>query len=159
MKTQKERMTIMVCAIATGEHKLPLMCIGKAANPRCFKNLNKAALPVTYYAQKNAWVSTEIFSNKTFVPEVTAYLKNERVTSEGSCLTMFLHVLMQLPLLVTMELSEPWFCHPNTTALFQPLDQGVLESFKRRYRKSLLQNLLLEGGQSLTSSRMSTLKM
>ena len=32
----------------------------------------------------------------------------------------------------------------NTTALVQPMDQGVLESFKRRYRKSLLQRLLLE---------------
>ena len=28
---------------------------------------------------------------------------------------------------------------PNTTALFQPMDQGVLEAFKRRYCKALLQ--------------------
>ena len=33
---------------------------------------------------------------------------------------------------------------PNTTALFQPMDQGVVEAFKRRYRKDLLQKLLLE---------------
>ena len=33
---------------------------------------------------------------------------------------------------------------PNTTALFQPMDQGVLEAMKRRYRKALLQKLLLE---------------
>ena len=32
---------------------------------------------------------------------------------------------------------------PNTTALIQPINQGVLESLKRRYRKSLLRKLLL----------------
>ena len=48
----------MACSNATGDHKLPLMFIGKAANPRCFKYVNKQALPVAYYAQKNAWVDT-----------------------------------------------------------------------------------------------------
>ena len=35
------------------------------------------------------------------------------------------------------------FFPPNTTALIQPMDQGVLESLKRRYHKSPLQKLLL----------------
>lgn len=33
---------------------------------------------------------------------------------------------------------------PNTTALFQPMDQGVIEAMKKRYRKAMLQKLLLE---------------
>ena len=33
---------------------------------------------------------------------------------------------------------------PNTTVLCQPMDQGVLEALKRRYRKALLQKLLIE---------------
>lgn len=37
MKKQKDRITLMACANATGTHKLPLMFVGKAANPRCFK--------------------------------------------------------------------------------------------------------------------------
>jgi len=39
----------------------------------------------------------------------------------------------------------------NTTALIQPIDQGVLEALKRRYRRCLLYKLLLEdeGGQSM----------
>ena len=32
---------------------------------------------------------------------------------------------------------------PNVTSLIQPMDQGVLEALKRRYRKSLLQDILL----------------
>ena len=35
------------------------------------------------------------------------------------------------------------FLPPNITALIQLMDQGVLESLKRRYRKSLLRKLLL----------------
>jgi len=31
----------------------------------------------------------------------------------------------------------------NTTSLIQPMDQGVIESMKRRYRKELLKKLLL----------------
>ena len=36
------------------------------------------------------------------------------------------------------------FLLSNTTSILQPLDQGVLEAFHRRYHKSLLQKLLLE---------------
>lgn len=36
------------------------------------------------------------------------------------------------------------FLPANSTALVQPMDQGVLEAVKRRYRKALLQRLLLE---------------
>ena len=35
MKKQKDRVTLMACCNATGTHKLPLMFIGKAKNPRC----------------------------------------------------------------------------------------------------------------------------
>jgi hypothetical protein len=66
----------MTCSNATGMHKLPLVVIGKAENPCCFKNINKKALPVHYYSQKNAWMDRiflEWFHNQ-FVPAVTKYL-------------------------------------------------------------------------------------
>ena len=53
MKKQKDRVTLMACSNATGNHKLPLVLIGKSANPRCFKKINKDALPVKYCAQKS----------------------------------------------------------------------------------------------------------
>ncbi len=36
------------------------------------------------------------------------------------------------------------FLPPNTTAIIQPMDQGVLEAMKRNYKRSVLQKLLLE---------------
>ena len=78
MKKQKERVTVMACSNATGKHKLPLVIIGKSDNPCCFKNVNKRALPVIHYAQKNVWMNTDIFSewlHHQFVPGVKKHLK------------------------------------------------------------------------------------
>ena len=44
-KKAKDRVKINACANASGTIKLPLLLIGKAKNPRCFRNLNKKALP------------------------------------------------------------------------------------------------------------------
>lgn len=77
MKKQKERVTLMACSNATGTHKLPLLFVGKAANPRCFKHVNRSALPVAYYSQKNAWVNGNIFSDwfhNQFVPAIMRHM-------------------------------------------------------------------------------------
>ena len=41
-----------------------------------------------------------------------------------------------------MAKSLPSSPSPNVTPLIQPMDQGVLEAIKRRYRKSILRNLV-----------------
>ena len=132
----------MACANATGSHKLPLMFIGKAANPRCFKNVNKSALPVLYYSDN------EIFSNwfhHHFVPAVKKHLTDKGLSVKA---------LLQLdntpahPDATTLMSNDKSiravFLPPNSTALIQPMDQGVLEAMKRRYRKAILRKLLLE---------------
>ena len=40
------------------------------------------------------------------------------------------------------------FLPPNTTAVLQPLDQGLLEAMKRRYKKYLLRHIILENSAS-----------
>ena len=82
MKKQKDRVTLMACSNATGKHKLPLVCIGKSRNPRCFKNINKDALPVRYYAQRSAWMDCSIFTTwfqNEFVPSVKKYLRDNKL--------------------------------------------------------------------------------
>lgn len=56
-KSSKQRITIMVCANASGQHALPLLVIGKSKNPRCFKGVT--CLRVKYKAQKKrGWIVT-----------------------------------------------------------------------------------------------------
>ena len=45
----------------SGVDKLPLLVIGKAMKPRCFKNVN--TLPLDYTANKKAWMTDSIFEN------------------------------------------------------------------------------------------------
>lgn len=70
-KVSKDRITFLACTNASGMHKIKLFVIGKSANPRAFKNFNDK--PITYKANKNAWMTFAFFEewfHKTFVPEV-----------------------------------------------------------------------------------------
>ena len=76
-KKAKERMTINACSNGTGSIKLPLLFIGKAKNPRCFRMIDQATLPVVYRNQRNAWVDTIIFNGwcqNCFAPDVKKML-------------------------------------------------------------------------------------
>ncbi|XP_051174284.1 jerky protein homolog-like [Leptopilina boulardi] len=57
-KSSIERVTILVCANASGSHRMPLLLIGKSKKPRCFKNIK---IPLIYKNQKSAWMDTKIF--------------------------------------------------------------------------------------------------
>ena len=146
-KKSKDRVTISACANATGTIKLPLLLIGKAARPRCFTRTDMRKLPVVYKAPQNAWVNTAIFLewfHDHFVP-----LVQEKLTERGKepRALLVLDNCSAHPdedLLVSRDGQvKAVFLPPNVTSLIQPMDQGVLESLKRRYRKSLLRDILL----------------
>lgn len=74
MKTEKQRITFLCCANASGNHKLKLLVIGKARNPRVFKNFN---CPTEYTSSKSSWMTSTIFRDwfhKSFVPQVKIFL-------------------------------------------------------------------------------------
>ncbi|UYV78371.1 K02A2.6-like [Cordylochernes scorpioides] len=58
-KLSKERVTLLVGANMDGSEKLPLLMIGKAANPRCFKNVKTK--PVDYANSVRAWMTSYLF--------------------------------------------------------------------------------------------------
>ena len=58
-KIPKERVTLLLACNMDGSEKLEPLTIGKSKNPRCFKNIKK--LPVDYQANKNAWMTGEIW--------------------------------------------------------------------------------------------------
>lgn len=144
-KVQKDRITAMVCANASGNHKLSLLVIGKSKKPRAFKNLNMNALPAIYRNQKSAWMSQEIFSewfHKKLVPEVKAHLTEKKLPQKA------LLLMDNAPTHPTGEIQSAdgnitcLFLPTNTTSLIQPMDQGIIENMKRRYRKASVMGLL-----------------
>lgn len=69
-KISKDRITFMPCANADGTHKLPMVVLGHAQKPRCFKN---QLIPIYYRANKNAWMTKSLFKEwfqSSFVPGI-----------------------------------------------------------------------------------------
>lgn len=133
----------MVCANATGNHRLPLLVIGKSKKPRANKNLNLNALPADYCNQKSAWMSQIIFSDwfhKKFVPQVKAHLAKKNLPQKA------LLLMDNAPTHPTGEIKSDdgnIIClFLPATSLVQPMDQGIIESMKRRYRKAFVQGLV-----------------
>lgn len=119
--------------------------IGKSKKPRAFKNLNLNALPVNYYAQKSAWMNQTIFTNwfhTIFVPQVKVHLVEKQLPQKA------LLLMDNAPTHPFGELKSDeskitcLFLLANTTPLLQPMDQGIIENVKRRYRKSLIESML-----------------
>ena len=60
-KKNKERLSIALCANASGNDKIKPLVIGKYLNPRCFKNVNRKNLGVIYETNKKAWMTGIMF--------------------------------------------------------------------------------------------------
>ncbi|XP_057319443.1 jerky protein homolog-like [Microplitis mediator] len=146
-KKPKNRLTILFCTNASGTHKLPLLIIGKIAQPRCFNNIKN--LPVFYVNQENVWMTSDIMRSwysSVFLPEIK---KKHNLDSNKD-----------IKITLIMDNAD---CHPsaeelnnlcdscrvqilpsNVTPLLEPLDQSIIEKFKRCYRKMLLEKILAE---------------
>ncbi|XP_054256871.1 jerky protein homolog-like [Macrosteles quadrilineatus] len=133
-KVSKDRITVALCSNASGTHKLPLFVIGKSAKPRAFKNLDVSKLPVYYRAQKSAWMDSYLFKEwfiSEFVPKVKSRLMSSKLPVNA------LLVLDNAPthpdeLECDCESGiKLYYLPPNVTSLQQPMDQGVIECFKR----------------------------
>ncbi|GFR71413.1 tigger transposable element-derived protein 6 [Elysia marginata] len=134
-KKSKERIIISLCANLLGE-KEELIVIGKSARPRAFGSLNISDLPVIYKNLRKAWMTTEIF---------THWLMgfNEKMKQQNRHVLLFLD---NAPAHPTKQFSNVklQFFPANTTSVLQPLDQGVIQAVKLRYRKAQFRYMMTE---------------
>lgn len=147
-KKAKERVTILGCCNASGSCKLPLVLINKSSKPRCFKHMNMRNLPVRYYSQRKSWMDCRIFSewfHQEFVPAVQTFCTAQGFEKKA---ILLLDNAPSHPSTESLQSSDgkikTMFLPPNTTAAIQPMDQGVLDPCKRRYKKKLLHHIILE---------------
>ncbi|XP_003740155.2 tigger transposable element-derived protein 2-like [Galendromus occidentalis] len=159
-KASKDRVTVMTCANATGNHRIPILLIGRSQNPRCFRG---ASIPLVYRAQRKSWMSRDIFVDwyeNTFTPAVEAHQKI--IGKEGNVLLILDNAPSHAPL-TTMETKNGkftvTFLPPNVTAILQPMDQGVIVALKRLYRKQLMFRMLclIENDAAAASGNLSKL--
>lgn len=126
---------------------MPLFVIGKSAKQRAFKNLNMTTLQVFYRSQKLAWMDTYLF-RKWFICALVAKVKRHLCA-----LKLPAKALLVLDNAPTHEEDlrcdgerhiKLMFLSPNVTSLHQPMDQGIIEYFKRKCCRKLLSEFLVK---------------
>ncbi|KAM3067120.1 hypothetical protein ACMFMG_012221 [Clarireedia jacksonii] len=134
-KKSKDRITIALTSNCTGTDRWEPWCIGKSKNPRSLKNINRKALRIQYRNNKTKWMTGIICE------EYLRWLNNKcRLQGRKVLLLMdnFSGHELAVQLVNGLEgLSNvriAWL-PPNTTSHWQPMDQGIIASFKLQYRR------------------------
>ena len=134
-KSSKERVTVLVTSNATGTDKRELLVIGKSRRPRCFKG--QQTLSVDYRANKAAWMTSDIFSDwvKTW---------DRQLEREGKRIALVRDNAPCHPHSLRPKNIRLVWLSPTTTAVTQPMDQGVIQNLKCKYRVIFCENGLLK---------------
>nr|XP_054933900.1 tigger transposable element-derived protein 4-like [Dermacentor andersoni] len=133
-KHSKERLTVFVGSNMSGSEKLPLLVIRKSKNLRCFKG-GGATLAVLYGANGKAWV-TQQFESYVRRLDRKFELQNRRVV-------LFIDNCAAHGHIKNLKAVQLEFMPPNTTAVLQPMDQGVVRNLKLLYRSRVLNRMVL----------------
>lgn len=133
-KVSKERITVLLCANMSGNHKLLPLVIGKSKTPRCFRSAKH--VPIDWKWNKKAWMTSTLF--REFVLSMNSKMSNLKR-----------HVALVIDNCSAHPKMEPltnvtvFYLPPNTTSHTQPLDAGIIHNFKTMYRSRLIRKRLL----------------
>ena len=134
-KCSKDRLTVLLCCSCTGEKLKPLV-IGKADKPRAFKGIQVENLPVQWRANSKAWMNTQCFS------EWLRNLNLKMKMHKRKILLFMDNVSSHVASDITLSNVTIKFLPANTTSCLQPLDAGIIKTFKMYFRTRLLQHVV-----------------
>ncbi|XP_070531531.1 jerky protein homolog-like [Ptychodera flava] len=163
-KQNKQRITVMLTANKSGNHKLRPLIIGRSLKPRCFHHVNMDNFPVVYMASGNAWMTQFLFEEwffNNFVPSVRCHLTSRGLEPKALLLLDQCPAHPREDRLRTRDGKiRALYLPANTTSLLQPMDQGIIKTFKANYRRELMMHLLLDPDYSslVTSLQKYTIK-
>lgn len=143
-KKAKDRVTLALTSNADGSEKMAVWLIGKSKNPQCLKNIDRRNLRVQYRHNKSKWMTGMICE------EYLRWLDN-KMRGEGRHVLLILDNFSGHELAVTLVGGKQGLSNvriewlpPNTTSHWQPMDQGIIASFKTKYRKRWVEFMIRE---------------
>ena len=134
--TSKDRITLLLCVNAKGVLNSSPLMVGKSIRPTCFRG---AMVPIRYINQENSWCDKSICAfwwEKIFLPHVRMNHK------ESVALIMDNFNGHNIDFYDPENQVTVFYLPPNSTSITQPLDQGIIATFKMSYRYSLLEKLV-----------------
>ena len=147
VKGTKVRLTYLFTANADGSEKLPPLIIGKAKKPRAFEKKTGAQLGFHYRNNAKAWMTGDIYQEWLRQWDHKLEERKRKI------------VLLQDNFsghIVPDGLRNIHVLNfkPNLTAHVQPMDQGIIGSFKAHYRTKYFQWAINRYERGITPSDM-----
>ena len=134
IKLLKDRITILFCSNMTGSIKLKPTIIGKFKSPRCLKHFNYSEL-CEYLNNSSAWMTAYEFNHWLLRLDRKMKLEKRKIL-------LLLDNCPSHKINIKMENVEALFLPKNSTSVTQPLDSGIIKSFKGKYFHLLLSNAI-----------------
>lgn len=133
-KNSKTRFTVCFTVNLAGEKEPPII-IGQAKRPRDFQRINvEESFNVVWRHNKTAWMKEDIY---------VEFLENfnQKMIEQNKHVLLFMD---NCSVHKNTELSNVKivFFPANTTSQLQPLDQGIIQNFKCKYRKFQLRSIV-----------------
>lgn len=133
-KQSKKRLTVCLFTNSVGEKENPII-IGNAKRPRVFGRLDVEKLYGIYWRHnRTSWMTATIF-------EEILKMFNRKMKLQHRKVLLFLDNATCHPS-ISLSNVKLLFLPANTTSCCQPLDQGIINAFKMRYRKKFVIDLV-----------------
>ncbi|NWV72345.1 TIGD3 protein, partial [Malurus elegans] len=136
-ESTRDRLTLLLCANASGSEKVPLRAVGDSPRPRCLRGVNLEQMPWSYRASSMAGLTAPLFAE--WLREF-----NEGMRRQGKRVLLLLAEHEAHPYLQLSNVRMAFI--PPAAALAQPLDRGIAGDLKGHYRRRLLRWLPAERG-------------
>jgi hypothetical protein len=133
---------------AIGTQKLKPLVIGSSKNPRCLYRINRNSLPCSYYANSKAWMRSDIFGKWLEYINIIFRAQNRKILllidNASSHFNPDKDNNQEIEESGNLNLSHVrvHFLPPNTTAHLQPMDAGIIKSFKAIYKQHYIRHIL-----------------
>ncbi|CAB4383389.1 unnamed protein product [Rhizophagus irregularis] len=143
-KKDKTRITVLLGCNSNGTEKIKPLVIGNAQKPHCLRGINISNLPTMHHHKKKEANNNELYnSDETSAAESSHAAKNKKgkkqaVSKPKKSRQLFDDLSQPLELTnITIK-----YLPPNTTSHLQPMDQGIINNFKVKYKQYYCQHLI-----------------
>jgi DDE superfamily endonuclease len=140
-KRDKTRISLVLCSNANGSERHPLWLIGKAKTPHALRGVNIAAHGIVWQHNTKAWMNEQVMIAwlQSFYDHVKhTYNSDNSTRSVVLLLDNFSAHIKAVTNCPPPSNIKILFLPKNSTSIYQPLDQGIINTFKTAYRREWL---------------------